>query len=189
MVAGEQSRFECTLCGECCRGNQKVWLNPTDLERLSAYLGLKIPGSGIDAQSVLVKKYIIVIEPGQHGVPRSRLRFPLTPAGRSCRFLVNDMGEDGLLRGRCSLHYTDAKPTVCRLAPLARIVDLVDGTEEWREVAPVVGCPGWGCSPPPTDGRLVAAPELPADLRGDLDGETEYFRELERDRMVSWRRN
>ncbi len=176
------SQFECTLCGECCRGSQKVWLHPTDMERLAVHLGLKIPGSGADAQSILMEKHLILVEAGQHGASRPRLRFPLTPAGRSCRFLINDLDEDGQLHGRCSLHYTDAKPTVCRLAPLARTIDLAGGSEEWREVPPVAGCPGWGDSPPPNEGRNIAAPELPEDLRADLDGETVYFRKLEEEK-------
>ena len=177
MPDGGSSRFECVLCGECCRGDQKVWLNPADLERLTVHLGLPAEEAP-DALDLLGKKRIVVVEEGQHGVPRPRLRFLLTPVGPSCRFLVNDMGEDGRLRGRCSLHYTDAKPLVCRLAPLARTVDLADGSEEWREVPPVIGCPGWGGDPPPDEGRTIAAPNLSSGLRGEMDEETVYFREL-----------
>ena len=119
--------FECTLCGECCREGQEVWLNPADLRRLANHLAL-------NGEDDLAARRIIVHEAGEHGVRRPRLRFVPTPAGLSCRFLVNDLDEEGRLRCRCSLHFTDAKPLVCRLAPLARSIDLESGEEEWREV-------------------------------------------------------
>ncbi len=180
--------FCCTLCGECCRGNQKVWLNPVDLLRLAAHLGYGDTGHLIDER-------IILIEAGEHGAPRARLRFPPGPVGPACRFLVNDLDEEGRLWGRCSLHDTAAKPLVCRLAPLSRLVDLAvqPGAasskqrefpsaahfEEWREVPPVIGCPGWGDEPPPPKGREISVPVLPEALRVDLNAETEFFRRLE----------
>ncbi len=166
--------FRCTVCGECCRGDQKVWLNPADLERLAAELALSGPAE-------LESRRIVVSEPSQHGVMRPRLRFRPSPAGLQCPFLVNDLDEDGRLWGKCSLHNTAAKPLVCRLAPLARTVDLEAGTEEWREVPPVIGCPGWPeGEEPPAEGRPLesGSPALPAGLRADLDIETRYFREL-----------
>ena len=176
-MGDESGIFNCTVCGECCRGDQKVWLNPADLKRLAAHLGL--PGEG-----ELEYKRIIIEEAGQHGIRRPRLRFKPSPAGLQCPFLVNDLDENGRLWGKCSLHETGAKPLVCRLAPLARTVDLQKGEEEWREVPPVIGCPGWpaGREPPPT-GRPLAADEaaarIPDDMRRELDAETGYFRELD----------
>ena len=166
------SGFRCTVCGECCRGNQNVWLNPTDLLRLAGHLGYKDTGRLIDER-------IVVIEAGEHGVSRARLRFRRGPAGPACRFLVNDLDEHGRLWGKCSLHSSDAKPLVCRLAPLSRSVETSGGVEEWREVPPVIGCPGWGRNPPTADGREISVPELPAALRADLNAEVKFFRQLE----------
>ena len=170
------SIFTCTVCGECCRDDQKVWLNPVDLERLADHLG-------VSGAAELKSRRIIREEAGQHGIWRPRLRFRPSPAGLQCPFLVNDLGEDGRLRGKCSLHRTGAKPLVCRLAPLARTVDLESGEEEWREVPPVTGCPGWPAGQgPPAEGWTLTADEaaagIPAGLRRDLESETRYFREL-----------
>ena len=130
-------------------------------------------------EDYLLKQHIIIVESGQNGALRPRLRFRNGPAGLSCPFLVNDLDEADRLWGKCSLHDTQAKPLVCRLAPLARTVDLTDGSEVWMEVPPVAGCPGWkaGEEPPP-EGREIPAPALAPDLRADLDVETENFRNL-----------
>ncbi len=170
-MPGNRSKFECTICGECCRGNQKVWLNPADLKRLARHLDL----GGLEA---LEERRIVVMEAGEHGIRRPRLLFPRGPAGKACRFLINDLDEDERLWGRCSLHFTEAKPLVCRLAPLSREIDLIDGSEEWIEIPPVTDCPGWKINPPPPDGRSISPPNLEGPLRSDLDGEREYFRDL-----------
>lgn len=171
MPGESSSKFECRICGECCRDGQKVWLNPVDMERLAVHLGLEGRGE-------LEERRIVVVEPGEHGVLRPRLYFPPGPAGTSCRFLINDLDESGRLWGRCSLHGNAAKPLVCRLAPLSREIDLDDGTEKWMEVPPVIGCPGWGDTPPPPDGRNIPQPELEPGIREDLEGEIEYFKNL-----------
>lgn len=173
-MASGMSVFNCILCGECCRGDQKVWLNPLDLERLAHHLAL----AGTED---LIEKRIIVLDAGEHGILRPRLRFPPGPAGPSCSFLINDLDEEGRLWGKCSLHETEAKPLVCRLAPLSREIDLADGSESWIEIAPVVGCPGWGEDAPPEQGRRIAEPLLEGKLRRDLDEESDYFRKLESD--------
>ena len=170
-MAGDISIFNCTLCGECCRGDQMVWLNPIDLKRLARHLNLS------DSDE-LIDRRIIVVEAAEYGIRRPRLRFPPTPVGAACRFLINDLDENGRLRGKCVLHGTQAKPLICRLAPLSRELDLNDGSEEWIEIPPVIGCPGWDSDPPPPEGRAVSPPELETQVRTDLDGETEYFRLL-----------
>ena len=167
----DNNGFRCSVCGECCRGDQKVWLNPSDLRRLAEHLHL-------EDEEQLGQRRITVSEAGEHGIRRPRLRFVPTPAGPACRFLINELDEEGRLWGKCALHGTEAKPLVCRLAPLSRTVDLVDGSEEWREVPPVIGCPGWEDSPPPPAGRPIDVLRLDDALRADLDEETEYFRLL-----------
>ncbi|MDF1567253.1 MAG: YkgJ family cysteine cluster protein [Spirochaetaceae bacterium] len=176
--------FRCTICGECCRGDQAVWLNSLDMSRLADYVdrnGLRSPALADcpSPEDFLVKQRIVIVESGQNGAMRPRLRFRPGPAGPSCPFLVNDLDEKGRLWGKCSLHDTRAKPLVCRLAPLARTVDLTDGSEVWMEVPPVAGCPGWkaGEEPPP-EGRAIPDPNLEVGMRADLDGEIDYFRRL-----------
>lgn len=174
-MAAQPSEFKCILCGECCRGDQKVWLNPADMERLARHLNL-------GNSDKLIELHIVSAEPGEHGVSRPRLSFSQTPVGPACRFLVNDLDENERLWGKCSLHGTDAKPLVCRLAPLSREIDLVDGVEVWAEVPPVIDCPGWEENPPPAGGRNILPPKLTQEIRADLDMETEYFQKLSANR-------
>lgn len=41
---GEGLRFACTRCGDCCRGEGHVWVEPQTIERIAAYLGLEPDG-------------------------------------------------------------------------------------------------------------------------------------------------
>jgi len=109
---------------------------------------------------------------GQAFVWRPHMRFRTRPV-RQCPFLVNDVGEDGLYRGLCSLH-PDFKPLVCTLSPLSREVDdLGTGAvvETWSFVPPVEGCPGVG-----QGGGLEIGP--PRDLRPRLSEEIGWMRSL-----------
>ena len=171
MDAKDLPPFECKVCGECCREDQAVWLSEADLEALAQHLSLTL-------QALIDGRYV-VMEEGQNGVVRAKMRFASTPVGKSCPFLVNDLDENHRLWGKCSLHETQAKPLVCRLAPLARSVDVNTGEEEWRVVPPVLGCPGWekGQEPPP-EGWLISEPSLDEKIRRDLDKETEEFSRL-----------
>lgn len=158
--------FSCTLCGECCRGDQVVRLNGEDIGLLCRFTGLK-DLEALEAAGLVER----VCE--APGFARPRIRFRKRPF-RFCPFLENDLGEDGLLRGLCRLH-PDGKPLVCHLAPLAREVD-DDGMlarETWQAVAPVDGCPGMDRG---------AALELPAgEIRARLDREVLWMRqELEK---------
>jgi len=101
---------------------------------------------------------------------RPRIRFRTHPI-RQCPFLVNDVGDDGVYRGLCSLH-PHFKPLVCTLSPLTRDVeDPGTGpvTETWSAVAPVEGCPGWG------RGEAQAV-EAPASLGPRLAEEVAWMR-------------
>ncbi len=153
--------FDCTLCGECCRGNQVVRLNAEDLTLLCRFTGL----SGL---AELVSAGLVEEVWDEPGILRPRLRFRQRPF-RFCPFLENDLAEDGILRGRCQLH-PDFKPLVCQVAPLAREVD-DDGetaVENWLVVPPVTGCPGMD------RGKKLALPL--GEIRRRLDAEVLWMR-------------
>lgn len=131
--------FSCTVCGDCCTGDQTIRLNPDDLELLCAWLRLP------DHSALEKAGYL---DPPEDGDPRPRIRFRKRPV-RQCPFLENHLEETGALKGLCMLH-PDFKPLVCHLAPLAREVQ-VEGSgyeETWSVVAPVEGCPGMGRGEP-----------------------------------------
>jgi len=105
---------------------------------------------------------------GEGLLKRAMLRFRTRPL-RQCPFLVNDLGQDGILRGKCSLH-PHHKPLACALSPLARSIETVSGEtrETWTMIAPVEGCPGMGRGP---EVKIQA----PARLRGRLDREARWM--------------
>jgi Fe-S-cluster containining protein len=162
-------RFSCTLCGDCCTGSQVVRLTRDDLGRLVSRLGL---ASVRDLRTQGLVSLVREPVGGGRFAWRPRIRFRSHPL-RQCPFLVNDVGEDGVYRGLCSLH-PDFKPLVCTLSPLAREVEDSGAdavTESWTLIPPVEGCPGVGHGP-----TLDAA--APPALRSQLDAEVAWVRAL-----------
>ncbi len=127
-------RFSCTLCGDCCWGDQVVRLNKEDLILMAQF-------KGFDRTSELFTQGLVEAIREESGW-RPRIRFRTKPA-RFCPFLQNNITEEGTLQGLCSLHPL-FKPLVCHLSPLGRSLDLQENTQEWKVIAPVEGCPGMG---------------------------------------------
>ena len=93
LAAKRELRFECTKCGLCCttRGEYAyVYLNPAELRRIAAYLGI--------GAAEFRRRYTKRDEYGW-----TQLSF----AAESCVFLDE--------RGRCSVH--PVRPTQCRTFP------------------------------------------------------------------------
>ncbi len=157
-------RFSCTLCGDCCTGNQVVRLCGGDLELLAGYLGLSVVGELRGRGVHLVRESV----GGDRWVWRPRIRFRSKPL-RQCPFLVNDLTQ-ATYRGLCSLH-PHHKPLVCTLSPLAREVEETPAgvQERWSVVPPVGGCPGFGKGEP-------LPVRAPAALKGRLDAEVAWMR-------------
>ena len=173
LSGGESSfRFDCTLCGQCCSGSMKVFLNPEDLRRLGRFLGM-------DHTERLFLEGYLVKDRGQNGLLFPRMRFRGHRPG-FCPFVENHWNQDTrTLRALCALH-GKAKPLVCRLAPLARELDFPDAgagsdaspAESWFLQEPVTGCPGMD------RGEEQLLREALAPLRKELEGEVEFFRRL-----------
>lgn len=161
--------FDCTRCGECCRGDQEIYLNLDDLELLRAFLGL---GTALE----LYRLGLVAQQADRSGQIRPLIRFAGHPVP-SCPFLENRLDLSGKdprawarsLEGLCRLH-PDFKPLVCRLSPLARYVEAVGTTleETWYFVPPVQDCPGVGKGPLPYQTILD-------QLRIRLDREAEWI--------------
>lgn len=97
----ESFQFHCDCCGKCCINREDILLNPFDVYRMAKALN-------ITAQEV-AENYCDVYLGDTSKLPILRLR----PRGsiKRCPFLENR---------RCSIN--DAKPTVCALFPLGRMV-------------------------------------------------------------------
>jgi Fe-S-cluster containining protein len=150
--------FKCTLCGECCSGEMKVFLNSFDLYKMGRFLKK-------NHTEELFKDRLIQLDKGQNDLLLPRIKFKTRPF-LFCPFLINDFQEDLGLRGFCSLHL-EHKPLVCRLAPLSRRIDLETETQEFEFVLPHPACPGSeeGEILNPRKEESVLAEELAFELR------------------------
>ncbi len=158
--------FECKLCGECCSGTMKVFLNPMDVLILASHMKFK-------HTTELWENNYLITEEGQNKALLPRMKFAGLSPG-FCPFIINNWNEEtSCLKGICSLH-RKAKPLICRLAPVAREVDLDDETEEYFIQIPVTGCPGDGSN---INNRVE---EYLAPFRKELDWEKRWFELLKR---------
>jgi len=152
--------FNCTLCGECCSGTMKVFVNSYDLFKIGRFLKMS-------HTEELFRKGLVVLDNGQNGLRLPRIQFKTRPF-QFCPFLINDFQEETGLRGLCSLH-PQHKPLVCRLAPLYRELDLEASTDEFKFILPHPACPGPG-------GDIVLDPDREReDLKEELEFEKRYY--------------
>ncbi len=159
--------FSCRLCGECCSGEMKVFLNPEDLELIKEYTGM----SSVD--ELFAAKLLTWDE--KSGTRQPRLLFRCVSGVKFCPFLENRLEDDGSLRGLCRLH-PHYKPLVCHLAPLTREIDFEADSEVYGFIPPHQDCPG--CRLPDGEGEELSYDDLPDDLKKRLAREKEYFRSI-----------
>lgn len=93
--------FECKKCGKCCKNRNDVLLNGRDVWNLARFLNI--------TSEEFISKYCTVYIGKSSRLPVVTLR----PVGQAlfCPFLHNNL---------CSVQ--EAKPTVCALFPLGRII-------------------------------------------------------------------
>lgn len=124
--------FACSRCGNCCTGDQKVFLNLYDLYRLAVYFGY-------NHTSDLFNAAMVILSEGDHQVFVPRIRFKRRPFV-FCPFLENDFNGSTVLTS-CRLH-PDHKPLICHMAPLGRVLDFSTEEETYVFVPPAPDCPG-----------------------------------------------
>lgn len=115
--------FHCTACGKCCIHRNDIILSPEDLFRIAKFLDMS-PES-------IVKTFCHIYIGDNSRIPLVALK----PRGnvQRCPFLENR---------KCSIH--PAKPTVCALFPLGRMI-MTDGTKENRDVQIRYFCQDTAC--------------------------------------------
>ncbi len=126
--------FECTLCGDCCVGQQEVLLNWYDLYKMARFLGFE------HTHDLFAEKWVELAQDPGHSVWRPRIRFKEKPL-RFCPFLINELQDDGQLKGYCQLH-PEHKPLVCALAPVGCRYDSETKHTDFMLVPPTEDCPG-----------------------------------------------
>ena len=125
--------FECTNCGNCCTGDIRITLNLYDLYKMARIL--KFP-----ATTELFGKNYIQLFKHEHNVWLPEMRFKTRPF-KFCPFLINEADDKNYIQGLCSLH-PDSKPLICTLAPVGRILDFDEGSDQFVFIKPAPDCPG-----------------------------------------------
>ncbi len=156
----DDQSFSCTLCGECCSGDMKIFPNIFDIYRMGIYLKMT-------HSRELFEQGILEWSVGQNGINLPKIRFKTYPYP-FCPFLINDFDEEKGLRGLCSLH-PDLKPLICKLAPLSREVDLETGLDQFSFIPPHPECPGCG------RGQAIDIQSLRRELKEELEFEVRYY--------------
>jgi len=129
-------QFECTRCGNCCTGDQQVFLNPYDLYKMTRYRGYY-------HTKVLFEDNLVNLVQSQNGawIPQIKFKSVSAKKHKFCPFLSNELTDDNRLLGLCNLH-PDHKPLVCAMAPIGRTIDFSDNSETHVFVKPAPDCPG-----------------------------------------------
>jgi len=164
--------FECTMCGNCCTGDQKVNLNLYDLYKMAHYCGFQ------NSNQLFEKKIVHLIKARNDSwIPQIKFKCLKRSIKRNaffkqdiifCPFLINELDEQNNLKGLCSLH-PGKKPLVCAMAPVGRILDLKKQTEEFVFVKPAPDCTG-------VESQEVNVPvETKNDLAVELNYEKRFF--------------
>lgn len=150
------------MCGECCSGSMKIFLNREDLIRMAHFLNYKSTKS-------LFENGYVVIDRERGGAPLPRINFKTRPFS-FCPFLEN-REENGKWLGYCKMH-PNIKPLVCRMAPVSRTIDLVTSEESFSFHKPYPDCPG--CK----SRKKIYIDEWIQPYRKELDKETDFFMQL-----------
>lgn len=156
--------FHCTCCGDCCSGNMEININIFDLYKISVKLGF-------ESTEKLFNKGLVKLVQVQNGCWTPQIVFKKKPF-QFCPWIINDMGDDEILKGYCSLHPFD-KPLICRMAPAGRVVDFDNDQISYMLTPPTESCPGMEIK---QENRLS---ELKADLKKELDLEYRFYAILE----------
>ncbi len=125
--------FNCRCCGDCCSGEMIINLNIYDLFKMARHLSLK-------NTKELFDKGFVKLSIGQNGVYIPQIKFKTVPY-KFCPFLINDLNEEMVLKGYCSLH-PYKKPLVCILAPYSKEFDTKTKDVNYFYTKPTENCPG-----------------------------------------------
>jgi Fe-S-cluster containining protein len=132
-VLNDIYHFECTKCGNCCCGDISITLNLYDLYKMARFLNIKTTKELFNKNYVRLSKH-------EHNVWIPEIQFKRSPL-KFCPFLINDADDKNYNQGLCSLH-PEHKPLICSLAPVGRIVDFYDDSDEYVFIKPATDCPG-----------------------------------------------
>ncbi len=157
-------RFDCTLCGECCRGEMQVFLNLCDLYKIARFQGYKSTNALFEKRQVILKR-----NTRRAWIPQIKFKKKPLPF---CPFLINELTDNGDLRGLCALH-PEHKPLICALSPVGRTVDFDNEQITYMLVEPAPDCPGMEAS------KINTLSDMLEQYQDELKFQERFFKILE----------
>jgi len=134
QIINDSYLFECTMCGNCCSGDIRITLNLYDLYKMARYLKMKSTIELFD------RDYVRLFKLDEHNVWLPEIQFKTNPL-KFCPFLINEVDDKKYLQGLCSLH-PEYKPLICAMAPVGRILDFDNDSDQFVFMKPAPDCPG-----------------------------------------------
>ncbi|MBN1409046.1 MAG: hypothetical protein JW956_14700 [Calditrichaceae bacterium] len=122
------------MCGNCCSGDIRITLNLYDLYKMARYLKMKSTIELFD------RDYVRLFKLDEHNVWLPEIQFKTNPL-KFCPFLINEVDDKKYLQGLCSLH-PEYKPLICAMAPVGRILDFDNDSDQFVFMKPAPDCPG-----------------------------------------------
>ncbi|MBI9098517.1 MAG: hypothetical protein JEY91_08555 [Spirochaetaceae bacterium] len=156
--------FKCTSCGDCCSGHMEININIYDLYKISRK-------SNFSSTGELFERRLVKLVQVQNNCWTPQIIFKKLPL-EFCPWLINDMGDNDILKGFCSLHPT-TKPLICRMAPAGRVVDFHNHQISYVLTPPTENCHGMKST---QENRLSL---LERDIHDELELEYRFYRILE----------
>ena len=162
-------KFKCTLCANCCTGDQKVHLNLNDLYKIAVWHGFQDTGQLFNsALTVLIKTSSNVYLP--------RIRFKQKPF-QFCPYLQNEKSQ-----GLCKLHPENI-PFICSLAPVGRVIDFKTETDRFYYVKPAPDCPG------DQSGQITFLDDIKDKYAKELEYQKRFFKILNKLQQRQYKRS
>ena len=126
--------FECTKCGNCCTGDIRISLNLYDLYKMARFLKME------STRELFDQNYVSLFKHNEHNVWLPEIQFKTKPL-KFCPFLINEADDKNYIQGLCSLH-PEHKPLICAMAPVGRVLDFDDNSDQFVFMKPAMDCPG-----------------------------------------------
>ncbi len=176
-IIHESYNFDCTRCGNCCTGDQKVNLNPYDLHKMASYKKFKHTKDLFDNNFVQLVK-----SQNEAWIPQIKFKSIFSKKLKFCPFLINSIDENKLLSGLCSLH-PKLKPLICSMAPVGRILDFKAQTEQFIFVKPAPDCPGVEID------KANNLADLKYQMKFELSHEKKFLKKLDQIKKGNYSKN
>lgn len=91
-------------------------------------------------RELLDQNYVRLFKHVEYNVWLPEIQFRTIPL-KFCPFLINDADDKNYIQGLCSLH-PEYKPLVCSMAPIGRILDFEEFSDQFAFLKPAPDCPG-----------------------------------------------